>query len=67
MRECEDLIKSVQQEGDLRVVTHQNEAHMRSMQEDEESRQLNHYRTKNTVWPSLVTDDWNLRLIPFTK
>ena len=46
MRECENLIKSVQQEGDSRlelatdswVVTHQNDAHMWSMQEDEESR-----------------------------
>ena len=45
MRECEDLIKSVQQESDswLKltteswVVTHQNEAHVWSMQEDEES------------------------------
>ena len=41
MWEFEDLIKSVQQGGDsqldLQVVTHQNEAHVRSMQEDEES------------------------------
>ena len=35
MRECEDLIKSVQQEGDSRVITCQNEAHVWNMQEDE--------------------------------
>ena len=63
VRECEDLIKSVQQEGDSRlgfatnsrVVTRQNEAHVWSMQDDEESGQLDHYKTKSTVWPSLVT------------
>ena len=54
MRECEDLIESVQQEGDSRlelmtdswVVTRQNEAHVWSMQEDEELRQLNHHKKK---------------------
>ena len=57
MKECEELIKSVQQEGDLwlelaadmRVVTRQNEAYMWSMQEDEESGRLDHYKTKSTV------------------
>ena len=57
MKECEELIKSVQQEGDLwlelaadmRVVTHQNEAYMWSMQEDEESGRPDHYKTKSTV------------------
>ena len=51
-------------EIDSRVVTHQNEAHVWSMQEDEKSGQLDHYMTKSTVWPSLVTSDWNSRLIP---
>ena len=54
MRECENLIKSVQQEGDSRlgfatdsrVVTCQNEAHVCNMKEVEESGQLDHYRTK---------------------
>ena len=41
---------------DSGVVTCQNEAHMWSMQEDEESGQLNHYKTKSTVWLSLVID-----------
>ena len=54
MRECEDLIKSMQQEvtrdWNLQVVTYQNVAHMWSMQEVEGSRQLDHYRTKSTVW-----------------
>ena len=36
-RKCENLIKSMQQEGDSQVVTRQNEAHVWSMQEDEES------------------------------
>ena len=49
---------------DSRVVTCQNEAHMWSMQEDEESGQLNHYKTKSTVWLSLVIGYWNSRLIP---
>ena len=57
MKECEELIKSVQQEGDLwlelvadmRVVTRQNEKYMWSMQEDEESGRLDHYKTKSTV------------------
>ena len=61
VRECEDLIKSVQPEGDSQldsqVVTRQNEAHVWSMQEDEESSQLDHYRTKSTVWPILVTSN----------
>ena len=33
------------------------------MQDDEESGQLDHYKTKNTVWHSLVTGDWNSQLI----
>ena len=49
------------------VVTCQNEAHLWSMQEDEESGQLDHYRTKSTIWPSLVTGDWNSWLIPVAK
>ena len=57
MKECEELIKSVQQEGDLwlelaadmQVVTRQNEAYMWSMQEDEESGRPDHYKTKSTV------------------
>ena len=57
MRECEDLIKSVQQERwlaiglatDSQAVTCQNEAHVWSMLEDEESGQLDHYKTKTTV------------------
>ena len=48
---------------DSRVVTCQNEAHVWSMQQDEELGQLDHYRTKSTNWPSLVTGDWNSRLI----
>ena len=50
-----------------RVATCQNEAHVWSMQEDEESRQPNHYMTKSTIWPSLVTGDWNSQLIPVVK
>ena len=50
-----------------RVVPRQNEAYVWSMQEDEESGQLDHYRTKSTVWPSLETGEWNLRLIPVTS
>ena len=49
VRECEDLIKSVQQEGDSQLdsqLTRQNESHVWSMQEDEESSQLDHYKTK---------------------
>ena len=71
VRECEDLIKSVQQEGDswldLWRSDLQNEAHVWSMQEDEESGQLDHYRIKSTVWPSLVIGDLNSRLIPVAK
>ena len=71
MWECEDLIKSVQQKGDSwldsRVVTCQNEAHVWNMQEDEDLGQLDHYKTKNKDWPSLVTGNWNLRCIPVAK
>ena len=49
---------------DLRVVTRQNETDVWNMQKDEESGQLDHYRTKSIVWPSLITGDWNSRLIP---
>ena len=35
----------------LQVVTHQNVAHVWSMQKVEGLGQLNHYRTKSTVWP----------------
>ena len=52
---------------DSRVLPRQNEAYVWSMQEDEESGQLDHYRTKSTVWPSLETGEWNLRLIPVTS
>ena len=66
---------SVQQKGNLRlglaidsqVVTHQNEARVWSMQEDEELGQLNHYRTKSIVWLSLVIGDWNSQLILVVK
>ena len=37
------------------------------MEEDEESGQLDHYKTKSTVQPSLVTSNWNSRLIPITS
>ena len=50
-----------------RVVTCQNETHVWSMQEDEESGQLDHYKTKSIVWPSQVTDNWNSWFIPITK
>ena len=75
VRKCEDLINSVQQEGDSRlelatdswVVTSQNEAHVWSMQEDEESGQLDHCRTKSTMWPSLVISDWNSQITLVVK
>jgi len=37
------------------------------MQEDEESGQLDRYRTKSTVWPSLVIGGWNSRFILVTS
>ena len=44
MGECKELIKRT-------MVTHQNVAHVGSKQEIEGSGQLDHYRTKITVWP----------------
>ena len=60
MRECEELLKIVQRSRDSRLdlaggswlASHQNVAHVPSMLEVEESRQLSHYRTKVLSWPS---------------
>ena len=59
MRECEELFKIVQKNkdswldlaGGSRLASHQNVAHVPSMPEAEESRQLLHYRTKVLGWP----------------
>ena len=59
MRECEELFKIGQRNrdsrldlaGGSRLASYQNVAHMRSMPEVEESRQLLHYRTKVPDWP----------------
>ena len=58
MRECEELLKIMQRNRDLRLdltggswlASRQNVAHMPSMPEDEESRQLLHYKTKVPGW-----------------
>ena len=59
MRECEELLKIVQRNkdswldlvGGSRLASRQNVAHVPSMPEAEESRQLLHYRTKVLGWP----------------
>ena len=58
MRECEELLKIVQRNRDLRLdlvggsrlASRQNVAHVPSMLEPEESRQLLHYKTKVLGW-----------------
>ena len=58
MRECEELLKTVQRNrdsrldlsGGSRLASHQNVAHVPSMPEVEESHQLLHYRTKVPGW-----------------
>ena len=60
MRECKELLKIVQRNRDLRLdlvggsrfASRQNVAHVPSMPEVEESRQLLHYRTKVPGWSS---------------
>ena len=60
MRECEELLKIVQRNRDLRLdlasgsrlASYQNVAHVPSMLEAEELRQLLYYRTKAPGWPS---------------
>ena len=59
MRECEELLKIVQRNrdsrldlvGGLRLASRKNVAHVPSLPEAEESRQLLHYRTKVPGWP----------------
>ena len=59
MRECEELLKIVQKSKDSQLdlvrgsqlASHQKVAHVPSMLEAEESRQLLHYRTKVLGWP----------------
>ena len=59
MRECEELLKIVQRNRDLRldlaggsqIASRQNVAHVLSMPEAEELHQLLHYRTKVLGWP----------------
>ena len=59
MRECEELLKIAQRNRDLqldlaggsRIASCQNVAHVPSMPEAEESRQLLYYRTKVPGWP----------------
>ena len=58
MRECEELLKIVHRNRDSRLdlsggsqlASCQNIAHVPSMPEAEESRQLFHYRTKFPSW-----------------
>ena len=60
MRECEELLKIVQRSrnsrldlaGGLRLASCQKVAHVPSMLEAEELRQLLYYRTKAPGWPS---------------
>ena len=59
MKECEEFLKIVQRNrdsrldltGGLRVASRKNVAHVPSLPEAEESRQLLHYRTKVPGWP----------------
>ena len=55
MRECEELLKIVQRNRDLRLdlvaTSRQNDAHVPSMPEVEALRQLLHYKTKVPCWP----------------
>ena len=59
MRKCEELLKIVQRNrdsrldlvGGSRLTNCQNVAHVPSMPEAEESRQLLHYKTKVLGWP----------------
>ena len=59
MKECEELLKIVQRNrdsrldlrGDSRLASRQNVAHMPSIPEVKESRQLLHHRTKVLGWP----------------
>ena len=58
MRECEELLKIMQRSRDSRLdlaggswlASRQKGAHVSSMPEAEESRQLLHYRTKVPGW-----------------
>ena len=59
MRECEEMLKIVQRSRDSRLdlaggsqlASRQKSAHVPSMPEAEESRQLLHYKTKVLGWP----------------
>ena len=59
MRKCEELLKIVQRNRDLRLnlvggswlASRQNVAHLPSIPKAKESRQLSHYRTKVPGWP----------------
>ena len=75
MRECEKLLKIVQRNKDLRLdlaggswlASRQNVAHVASMPEAEESRQLLHYRTKVPVLAMPFARDLNSRLNPIAR
>ena len=64
MRECEELVKFVQRSKDLvaesrgwlAAASRQNDAHVPSIPEAEESRQLLHYRTKVPGWPGRLLE-----------
>ena len=66
MRECEELLKIVQRNRDSRLdlasgsrlASRQNVAHMPSILEVEESRQLLHHRTKVPSWPDRLLVAW---------
>ena len=62
MRECEELLKIVQRNrdswldlaGGSQLANRQNVAHVPSMPEAEELRQLLHYRKKVLGWPGCL-------------